>query len=175
MERHGIERILRFDSGFDPSPVLHGYRKRVFSAKRSRTRSWHQRKRVCANLELSGRRNSPPGSVLLPAHFSHSLQDERGELLDRLVAGEEIKQALRRVVADTRLESASASAASDALRGKRSFSYAKSAASMSPGLAAMAFPSSAPSNIARLAPSPDGTIRCAASPSSVTPGTRSHL
>jgi hypothetical protein len=40
----------------------------------------------------------------------------------------------------------------------------------------MAFPSSAPSYIARLAPSPaNGDIRCAASPSSVTPGTRSHL
>src|ERR1700722_9703683 len=68
-----------------------------------------------------------------------------------------------------------ASTASDALRGKRSFSYAASAASMSSGLAAIAFPSSAPSNIARLAPSPDGIIRCAASPSNVTPGTRAHL
>lgn len=47
---------------------------------------------------------------------------------------------------------------------------------MSPGLAAMASPSSAPSYIARLAPSPaNGDIRCAASPSSVTPVTRSHL
>ena len=70
----------------------------------------------------------------------------------------------------------SASAAADALRGKRSFSYAVSAASTLPGLAAMAFASSAPSYMARLAPSPaNGDIRCAASPSRVTPGTRSHL
>jgi UDP-N-acetylmuramoyl-tripeptide--D-alanyl-D-alanine ligase len=51
---------------------------------------------------------------------------------------------------------------------------AASAASMSPGCAAIACPSSAPSNIARFAPSPAGGIRCAASPRRVTPGARSH-
>lgn len=45
---------------------------------------------------------------------------------------------------------------------------------MSSGWAAIALPGSAPSNIARFAPSPDGGIRCAASPRSVTPGTRSR-
>jgi hypothetical protein len=33
MEKHGIERILSFDSGFDSFPVLHGYRRRLLSAR----------------------------------------------------------------------------------------------------------------------------------------------
>jgi len=44
------------------------------------------------------------------------------------------------------------STAADALRGKRSLSYAMSAASPSPAWVAMAFPRSAPSYIAKLAP-----------------------
>src|SRR5882757_3546587 len=53
-------------------------------------------------------------------------------------------------------------------------SYSVSAASASSGCAAMALPSSAPSYMARLAPSPFGAERWAASPSRVTPGTRSQ-
>lgn len=48
-------------------------------------------------------------------------------------------------------------------------SYAARAASASPGWAARASPSSAASSMARLAPSPEGGIRWAASPSRVTP------
>ena len=73
-----------------------------------------------------------------------------------------------------RSKSRAASAASAAARGNMACSYSVSAASMSSGCAAMALPSSAPSYMARLAPSPFGGARWAASPSRVTPGTRSH-
>jgi len=98
-----------------------------------------------------------------------------GRLLDGLVLGEEINQALGRVGAETHLEdpfclhSLECAAEKKVLliRDERGFNVA--------GLAAMAFPSSAPSNVARLTPSPGDAIRCAASPSSGTPRTRSHL
>jgi hypothetical protein len=62
------------------------------------------------------------------------------------------------------LRSRSASTAADALGGNRFLLHAKSAASVSPRLAAMAILSSAPSYIMRLAPSPaKGNARCAAS------------
>ena len=62
------------------------------------------------------------------------------------------------------LRSRSASTAADALGGNRFLLHARSAASVSPRLAAMALLSSAPSHITRLAPSPaKGNARCAAS------------
>ena len=61
------------------------------------------------------------------------------------------------------------------LRGKRAPSYAARAASMSSGLAMIDRPSSAPSYMARLAPSPaNGDMRCAASPTKVRPACRGH-
>src|SRR5882757_3546589 len=66
------------------------------------------------------------------------------------------------------------SVAASVPRGNSACSYSVSAASASSGCAAMALPSSAPSYMARLAPSPFGAERWAASPSRVTPGTRSQ-
>ena len=72
------------------------------------------------------------------------------------------------------VSSSAASAASAELRANMASSHCASATSMSSGWAAMALPSSDPSYMARLAPSPEGGIKWAASPRSVTPGTRSQ-
>jgi len=94
----------------------------------------------------------------------------------RLLAGEQFEQAVGCVSSAKRsLWFRSDSAANCALRGKRACSYPASAASVSPGWAAMALASSEPSNMARLAPSPaNGDIRWGASPRMVTPATQSH-